>query len=56
MINVGFIGAGDISFLHYEAIKNCKDANLKGIWTRTKENNISNQSFIIVYLMTLRKI
>ena len=41
MINVGFIGAGDISLLHYEAIKNCNDANLKGIWTRTKKNNIS---------------
>ena len=41
MINVGFIGAGDISLLHYEAIQNCNDANLKGIWTRTKENNIS---------------
>ena len=41
MINVGFIGAGDISLLHYEAIQNCNDANLRGIWTRTKENNIS---------------
>ena len=41
MINVGFIGAGDISLLHYEAIKNCNVAHLKGIWTRTKENNIN---------------
>ena len=44
MINVGFIGAGDISLLHYEAIKNCEVANLKGIWTRTKENNIKKIS------------
>ena len=40
MINVGFIGAGDISLLHFEAIKKYEGAILKGIWTRTKENNV----------------
>jgi predicted dehydrogenase len=35
-INVGFFGAGDISLLHAEAIKELEGATLKGIWNRTR--------------------
>jgi len=30
---IAFIGAGDISLLHAEAIKNCPSAELVGIWS-----------------------
>ncbi|MEM7011795.1 MAG: Gfo/Idh/MocA family oxidoreductase [Verrucomicrobiota bacterium] len=35
MKNIAFIGAGDISLLHAEAIKNCSGAQLKGLWNYT---------------------
>ena len=35
-IRVGFIGAGDISILHGEAIKRLEDAELAGLWNRTE--------------------
>ena len=34
-INVGFIGAGDISLLHAEAIEACPGAKLTGLWNIT---------------------
>ncbi|MBF0277070.1 MAG: Gfo/Idh/MocA family oxidoreductase [SAR324 cluster bacterium] len=33
MINVGFIGAGDISYLHGEALQRCANAQLRGLWS-----------------------
>ena len=35
-IRVGFIGAGDISILHGEAIKRLEEAELVGLWNRTE--------------------
>ena len=35
MIKVGFIGAGDIAFLHGEGVKQADGAELVGIWNRT---------------------
>ena len=37
MKNIAFIGAGDISLLHAEAIRNCPTANLKGLWNITRD-------------------
>lgn len=37
IINVGFIGAGDISVLHAEAIRNISGANLAGLWNITED-------------------
>ena len=37
MIKVGFIGAGDISLLHSEGILSAENAELTGIWNRTRE-------------------
>ncbi len=31
-IQVGFIGAGDVSIIHAEAVQRCSGANLKGLW------------------------
>lgn len=36
-INIGFIGAGDISVLHAEAIRQIPDANLTGLWNITDD-------------------
>jgi len=36
-VRVGFIGAGDISVLHAEAIKNIEKAELVGLWNVTPE-------------------
>jgi predicted dehydrogenase len=33
---VGFIGAGDISNLHAEGVRECRDAELLGLWNRTR--------------------
>ena len=41
MIKVGFIGAGDISLLHNEGVKQTEDAELIGIWNRTREKAVS---------------
>ncbi len=35
-MKVGFLGAGDISLLHAEAVAACPGATLKGIWNRTR--------------------
>ena len=37
MIKVGFIGAGDISLLHSEGVHSAVNAELTGIWNRTRE-------------------
>ena len=34
-IRVAFLGAGDVSTLHAEGVKQCQDAKLVGLWTRT---------------------
>src|SRR5436309_6320589 len=34
-IRVAFLGAGDVSTLHAEGVKQCPDANLVGLWNRT---------------------
>ena len=39
-IGVGFIGAGDVSVLHAEAIRRCPGARLVGLWNRTEERAI----------------
>lgn len=36
-IGIGFIGAGDVSLLHAEAIRRCSGAKLVGLWNRTPE-------------------
>ena len=36
MTKVGFIGAGDISLLHAEGVKETRGAELVGIWNRTR--------------------
>ena len=36
MKKIGFIGAGDISLLHAEGVKETQDAELIGIWNRTR--------------------
>ena len=40
MLKVGFIGAGDIAYLHGEGVKQSKDAELVGIWNRTQAKAI----------------
>ncbi len=37
MKHLAFIGAGDISLLHAEAIRRCPNATLKGLWNVTPE-------------------
>ena len=37
MIKVGFIGAGDIAYLHGEGVQQAEGAQLVGIWNRTTE-------------------
>jgi len=37
-IKIGFIGAGDISLLHAEAIQRCAGAELAGLWNITDEH------------------
>ena len=37
MKNLAFIGAGDISLLHAEAIRRCPNARLKGLWNVTDD-------------------
>ncbi len=36
MIKVGFIGAGDIAYLHGEGVQASSNAQLHGIWNRTR--------------------
>ena len=36
MIKVGFIGAGDIAYLHGEGVNSSANARLTGIWNRTR--------------------
>ena len=36
MIKVGFIGAGDIAYLHGEGVQQAEGATLVGIWNRTR--------------------
>ena len=36
MIKVGFIGAGDIAYLHGEGVSSSANAELTGIWNRTR--------------------
>jgi predicted dehydrogenase len=36
-IGVGFIGAGDISILHAQAVKKCPGAKLVGLWNRNQD-------------------
>ena len=36
-IGIGFIGAGDVSLLHAEALRRCPGAKLIGLWNRTAE-------------------
>ena len=36
-IKVGFIGAGDVSGLHADAVRECSNAELAGLWNRTPE-------------------
>jgi hypothetical protein len=33
-VRIGFIGAGDISSLHFEGVKKTKGAELVGLWSR----------------------
>ena len=40
MIKVGFIGAGDISLLHNEGVVSAENAELTGIWNRTREKAV----------------
>ena len=37
MVKVGFIGAGDISLLHAEGVQKAENAELVGIWNRTRD-------------------
>ncbi|MFN0130557.1 MAG: Gfo/Idh/MocA family protein [Verrucomicrobiales bacterium] len=37
MRQLAFIGAGDISLLHAEAIRNCANAELRGLWNYTPD-------------------
>ncbi len=39
-IGVGFIGAGDVSVLHAEAVRRCPGAKLIGLWNRTAERAV----------------
>ncbi len=39
-IGVGFIGAGDVSVLHAEAVRRCPGAKLVGLWNRTEQRAI----------------
>lgn len=36
-LGIGFIGAGDVSSLHAEAVRRCSGARLIGLWNRTRE-------------------
>ena len=36
-VGIGFIGAGDVSILHAEAMRRCPSANLVGLWNRSVE-------------------
>jgi len=36
-VGIGFIGAGDISVLHAQAVARCPGAHLVGLWNRTAE-------------------
>ncbi len=36
-LQIGFIGAGDITYLHAEGIANCSSAQLKGLWNITDD-------------------
>lgn len=38
ILKIGFIGAGDVSLLHAEAVGRCKGARLRGLWNRTQSN------------------
>src|SRR5262245_58973599 len=34
-IGIGFLGAGDVSSLHAEGVRQCPDARLVGLWNRS---------------------
>src|SRR5216117_2336762 len=36
-IGIGFIGAGDVSLLHAEAVRRCPSAKLVGLWNRSRD-------------------
>src|SRR5438477_7369081 len=36
-IGIGFIGAGDVSLLHAEAVRRCPSAKLAGLWNRSRD-------------------
>jgi predicted dehydrogenase len=40
-LGVGFIGAGDVSILHGNAVSRNPDARLVGIWNRTRERGLA---------------
>jgi len=37
-IGIGFFGAGDVSDLHAEGVRRCRDTQLVGLWDRDTEN------------------
>jgi len=37
IINIGFIGMGSISIYHNQAVKECQNARLVGVWNRVPE-------------------
>lgn len=39
-LNIGFIGAGDISLNHYKALKVCNGGKLIGLWNRSEEKRL----------------
>ena len=45
MTKVGFIGAGDISLLHAEGLKETREAELLGIWNRTRSRAEEKAAF-----------
>jgi len=40
-LKVGFLGAGDVSTLHAEAVHECPTAELAGLWNRTRARGIA---------------
>ncbi len=39
-IGIGFIGAGDVSLLHAEAVRRCPGARLVGLWNRSPDRAV----------------
>ncbi len=40
-IGIGFLGAGDVSTLHAEAVRRCPGAKLVGLWNRSHERGVA---------------